>query len=82
VAEEMKLETNVVAGEAAFYGPKLDFMVKMRLAENGNWARSRLITIFLRDLTSLIMEVITRNTGGDDSPHNIRIDGKICRGIN
>ena len=28
VAEEMKLETNVVAGEAAFYGPKLDFMVK------------------------------------------------------
>ena len=28
VAEEMKLETTVVAGEAAFYGPKLDFMVK------------------------------------------------------
>jgi threonyl-tRNA synthetase len=28
VAEEMKLETNVVKGEAAFYGPKLDFMVK------------------------------------------------------
>jgi threonyl-tRNA synthetase len=28
VAEEMKLETTVVKGEAAFYGPKLDFMVK------------------------------------------------------
>ena len=28
VAEEMKLETNVVEGEAAFYGPKLDFIVK------------------------------------------------------
>ncbi len=27
-AEEKKLETTVVLGEAAFYGPKLDFMVK------------------------------------------------------
>jgi threonyl-tRNA synthetase len=27
-AEEKKLETTVVQGEAAFYGPKLDFMVK------------------------------------------------------
>ena len=27
-AEEKKLETSVVLGEAAFYGPKLDFMVK------------------------------------------------------
>jgi threonyl-tRNA synthetase len=27
-AEEKKLETTVVTGEAAFYGPKLDFMVK------------------------------------------------------
>jgi len=27
-AEEKKLETTVVPGEAAFYGPKLDFMVK------------------------------------------------------
>jgi threonyl-tRNA synthetase len=27
-AEEKKLETTVVMGEAAFYGPKLDFMVK------------------------------------------------------
>jgi threonyl-tRNA synthetase len=28
VAAEKKLETTVVSGEAAFYGPKLDFMVK------------------------------------------------------
>jgi threonyl-tRNA synthetase len=28
VAAEKKLETTVVTGEAAFYGPKLDFMVK------------------------------------------------------
>jgi threonyl-tRNA synthetase len=28
VAKEKKLETTVVTGEAAFYGPKLDFMVK------------------------------------------------------
>jgi len=28
VATEKKLETTVVSGEAAFYGPKLDFMVK------------------------------------------------------
>jgi threonyl-tRNA synthetase len=28
-AKEKKLETTVVMGEAAFYGPKLDFMVKM-----------------------------------------------------
>lgn len=27
-AEEKKLETTIVPGEAAFYGPKLDFMVK------------------------------------------------------
>jgi threonyl-tRNA synthetase len=27
-AEEKKLETTIVLGEAAFYGPKLDFMVK------------------------------------------------------
>ncbi len=27
-AAEMKLETTVVTGEAAFYGPKLDFMVR------------------------------------------------------
>jgi threonyl-tRNA synthetase len=28
IAEEKKLKTTVVEGEAAFYGPKLDFMVK------------------------------------------------------
>ena len=27
-ASEMNLETTIVKGEAAFYGPKLDFMVK------------------------------------------------------
>ena len=51
VAEEKGLETVVEYGEAAFYGPKLDFMVKMQLVERGNLEQSKSITIYLRDLS-------------------------------
>jgi len=34
IAEEKKLGTNIVYGEAAFYGPKLDFMVKDALGRS------------------------------------------------
>ena len=40
-AAEKGLETVTELGEAAFYGPKLDFMVKDALGENGNWELSR-----------------------------------------
>ena len=33
-AEDKGLKTTVVTGEAAFYGPKLDFMVKDALGRN------------------------------------------------
>ena len=33
-SEEKELKTNIVYGEAAFYGPKLDFMVKDALGRN------------------------------------------------
>ena len=36
VAEERGLNAVIEYGEAAFYGPKMDFMVVMRLVANGN----------------------------------------------
>ena len=40
-AAEKGLKTVIEYGEAAFYGPKLDFMVKDALAVPGNWVPSR-----------------------------------------
>ena len=46
-ADSKKLDYNIKYGEAAFYGPKLDFMVKMPWVENGNLELSKLIIIYL-----------------------------------
>ncbi len=42
-AEAKGLNYEVVNGEAAFYGPKLDFMVRMPSDANGSWAPYRWI---------------------------------------
>jgi threonyl-tRNA synthetase len=43
-AAEKGLKTVVEYGEAAFYGPKLDFMVKDALGRRGSWAPSKWTT--------------------------------------
>jgi hypothetical protein len=48
---EKGLEAKIEYGEAAFYGPKLDFMVKDAIGRNGNWVLSRLIIICPKGLS-------------------------------
>ena len=42
-AEEMNLDYEIVEGEAAFYGPKIDFDIKDALGRNGSWEHARWI---------------------------------------
>jgi threonyl-tRNA synthetase len=50
-AEEKGLRTEVVKGEAAFYGPKLDFMVRDAIGRKWQLGTIRLITTFPNGLS-------------------------------
>jgi len=61
-AKEKGLTTVVELGEAAFYGPKLDFMVKMPSAASGSWERSRWTTTSRSVSTSRTRALTTVST--------------------
>ena len=59
--EATGLEYTLNPGEGAFYGPKLEFILKMQLEESGNVEHCKLILTCLKDLVVIMLQKMVKS---------------------